>query len=126
MSMNRKFVTLEETVVLVDLPSDVVVKGGDEMETKLMTVSSIKTWCVDWVGKPISHLLFYLVKEGQEVNIELDNKDDFTVDDLKITCNDYIQIIFLCNTLEPSSEWEGWRCGALQCRTLLEGWEDYC
>ena len=124
MSMKRKFVTLEETVVLVNLPSNIVVKGGDEMETRLnimsgMTVSSIKTWCVDWVGKPISHLLFYLVKEGQEVNIELDNKDDFTVDDLKITCNDYIQIIFLCNTLEPSSEWEGWRCGAIQCRTLL-------
>ena len=63
MSMKRKFVTLEETVVLVNLPSNIVVKGGDEMETRLnimsgMTVSSIKTWCVDWVGKPISHFYF--------------------------------------------------------------------
>ena len=124
MSIKRKFVTLEETVISGDLPSNIVVKGGDDLETSLrikhgMTVSSIKTWCVDWVSKPISHLLFYLVKEGQEDNIELDNKDDFTVDDLKITCNDYIQIIFLCNTLEPCKEWEGWRCGARLCRTLL-------
>ena len=90
MSIKRKFVTLEETVISGDLPSNIVVKGGDDLETSLrikhgMTVSSMKTWCVDWVGKPISHLLFYLVKEGQE-----DNKDDFPVDDLKITCNDYI------------------------------------